>query len=101
MADKARVLHAKIYKKSDDPRYKQGSVVSRVSFYEDSSKSTSGFITGNLTSDFCIDKKGKIYYDALMFAADGYANNQCRATRTGYKTKKSKKMQLGGCENAG
>lgn len=89
------ILNAKLYKESDDPRYKQGSVVCRVTFFEDSTKKTSGYIQGKLKSDFYIDRKGRIYYDALMFAADGYYNNQCEATWTSYKTHKSKKCNWG------
>lgn len=89
------VKKARLYKESDDPRYKQGSVICEVIFCEDSAQASSGIITGTLQSDFTIDKKGKLQYDALMIVADGYYNNQCRATWTSYKTRKNKKCNWG------
>jgi hypothetical protein len=89
------VRKAMLYKESDDPRYKQGSVICDVVFYEDSTKLSSGVIKGTLTSDFQLDKEGKLQYDALMLVADGYYNNQCKATWTSYKTGKSKKCNWG------
>ena len=84
-----------LYKESDDPRWKQGSVICDVVFYEDSTQASSGVIKGTLTTDFTIDNKGKLQYDALMLFADGYYNNQCKATWTSYKTGKSKKCNWG------
>ena len=84
-----------LFKESDDPRYKQGSVICDVNFYEDSSQASSGIIKGTLTSSFCINKKGELYYDAIMFAGDGFSNNECIAIWTSYKTGKSKKCNWG------
>jgi hypothetical protein len=89
------ITKAVLYKESDNPKYKQGSVICDVTFYEDSTKGSSGIIKGKLTTDFYLDKNGKIHYDALMFVADGYDNNQCNATWTNYKTGKSKKCNWG------
>jgi hypothetical protein len=75
--------------------YKEGTVTCAVVFYEDSTQPSSGIIKGKLTTDFYIDAKGKICYDALMAAADTYCNNQCEATWTSYKTNKSKKCNWG------
>lgn len=83
------------YKESDDPKYREGSVICNVIFYEDSTQASSGFIKGKLTTDFYLDKKGKIYYDALMLVADSYSNNQCTANWTSYKTGSSKKCNWG------
>jgi hypothetical protein len=89
------VKKAMLYKESDAPRYKQGSVICEVVFYEDSTHASSGVIKGTLTSDFYLDKSGKLHYDALMFVSDGYYNNQNKATWTSYKTGKSKKCNWG------
>ena len=89
------IKKAMLYKESDDPRWKQGSVICDVVFYEDSTQASSGVIKGTLTTDFTIDNKGKLQYDALMLFADGYYNNQCKATWTSYKTGKSKKCNWG------
>jgi len=89
------VKKAMLYNESDDPRYMQGSITCDFVFYEDSTQASSSLIKGTLTSEFTIDKKGKLQYDALMLVADGYYNNQCRATWTNYKTGKSKKCNWG------
>ena len=89
------VKKALLNQETDDPRYKQGSVTCDVSFYEDKAQTSSGLIKGTLTSDFYIDKNGKLNYNALMHVADGYYNNQCKATWTSYKTGKSKKCNWG------
>ena len=89
------ITKAMLYKEADDARFKQGSVICDVIFYEDSTKATSGIIKGVLTTDFYLDKKGKIHYDAIDFIADGFDNNQCKAIWTSYKTGKTKKCNWG------
>ena len=89
------VKKAMLYKVSDDPGYKQGSVICEVIFYEDSTHASSGVIKGTLTSNFYLDKTGKLHYDALMLVADGYYNNQSKTTWTSYKTGKRKKCNWG------
>jgi hypothetical protein len=83
---------------NNDPDFKQfkvGDVTCLVTLYEDSTQYGSGVIKGELISGFYIDKKGKIYYDALFFGGDGFANNCCTAIWTSYKTGKSKKCNWG------
>ena len=89
------VKKALLYQESEDPRYKQGSVICDVVFYEDKAQSASGLIKGTLTSGFYLDNNSNLHYDALMLVADGYYNNQCGATWTSYKTRKSKKCNWG------
>ena len=89
------VTKAMLYKEADDPRFKQGSVICNVNFYEDSTQTSSGFIKGTLTTNFYLDKKDKIHYDALVFSADGFSNNACSALWTSFKTGKSKKCNWG------
>lgn len=89
------VQKAKIEESQDAPGYIQGIVTCDVLFYEDSTHAGSGVIKGELTTNFSIDKKGKLEYDALIYFSDGYCNNQCRATWTSYKTGKSKKCNWG------
>ena len=88
------IKKAMLYKESEDPKYKQGSIICEVELYEDSTQTASGFFKGMLKSDFCLDKKGKLLYD-IVTPADGYCNNQCKATWTSYKTGKSKKCNWG------
>jgi len=89
------IKEAVLYKETYNPSFKEGSITCDVVFYEDSTQSSTGTIKGKLTTDFCIDKKGKLYYDAILAVADGYCNNQCTATWTSYKTGKSKKCNWG------
>lgn len=63
------------FKESDDPRYKEGVVICKVDFKEDSSQAQSGYIKGMLVSDWCLDKQHRLLYDAINFIADGYSNN--------------------------
>ena len=89
------IKKARLYIKRQDLRFKQGAVSCEFLFYEDRTKSSSGIIKGVLTTEFYLDKKGKIHYDALMFGADGFSNNACQATWNSYKTGKSKKCSWG------
>jgi len=89
------VTKAMLYKERDDPRFKQGSIICNVTFYEDSTKALSGVIKGKLTTHFYLDKKGKIHYDALVFGSDSFSNNECSAIWTSYKTGKSKRCNWG------
>jgi hypothetical protein len=89
------VSKAVLYDVSDDNRFKQGSIVSDVLYFEDSAQAASGIIKGRLTTEFYIDSRGKIYYDALMYVSDQYFNNQCEAIWTSYKTGMSKKCNWG------
>jgi hypothetical protein len=88
------ILKAELYEESDDSRYKQGAAICRINFAEDSTQTSSGIIKGQLITYFYIDKKSKLYYDALM-PADGFFNNQCSATWISNKTKKIKKCNWG------
>ena len=93
-----RILKAVLYKEpvtSEFSQFKNGSVISLITFYEDSAQSGSGVIKGKLVSNFYINKKGHLFYDALMAVADGFSNNECTATWTSYKTGKSKKCNWG------
>jgi hypothetical protein len=89
------VVKAKLFKQSDDPRYKQGELVCKVDFREDSTQNGSGHIQGMLTTNFYLDKKHTIHYDTIDAVGDGYANNQCEAIWTSYKTHQSKVCNWG------
>jgi hypothetical protein len=90
-----KVLKSELYTESDLPTYKQGFVVSDVVLYEDKKQKHSGFFSGTLTSQFIIDNKGPIRYDALMFVADGFSNNGFIGNWTSYKTNEKKTCNWG------
>lgn len=90
-----RIRQARVYKSADLPNYMQGFAACDVVLYEDQKQPSTGFFTGKLTSNFIIDNYGQFRYDALMFVADGFRNNQFVGTWTSYKTNTIKKANWG------
>jgi len=90
-----KILEATLGRNDDFPGYKQGYVICEVQLYENKNQKESGYIKGKMLSQFIIDDHGKFSYDALMFVADSYSNNQFEGSWTSYKTKKSKKCNWG------
>ena len=80
------IVGAMMNKQSYKPPYKEGSVDAIVRFYEDSTQPGSGSIKGKLISEFCINRKNELQYDAILLAADGYSNNQATTVWKSYKT---------------
>jgi hypothetical protein len=80
---------------SYDPRYQEGSLTARILFREDSAHPGGGVIRGTLDTYFCLDKKRRLYYDAIGSEADGYSNNAVTATWTGYRSGATKKCNWG------
>jgi hypothetical protein len=89
------VRQSRIYKSGDIPNYKQGFANCDVILYEDKKEPSTGFIKGKLKIEFVIDNKGQFRYDALMFVADGFSNNQFVGKWTSYKISVSKKCNWG------
>ena len=89
------IKQAMIYTSGEIPTYKQGFTVCDVILYEDKKQPSTGFFKGKLTNNFIIDNKGQFRYDALMFVADGFSNNQFVGSWTSYQTSKSKKCHWG------
>jgi len=89
------IRQARIYKSGEIPTYKQGFATCDVILYEDKKQPSTGFIKGKLKSEFLIDNKGQLRYDALMFVADGFSNNQFVGSWTSFKTNASKKCNWG------
>lgn len=85
----------RIYKSGDIPAYQQGFAICDVTLFEDKKQASTGFFKGKLTSNFIIDNKKQFRYDALMFVADGFSNNQFIGNWTSYKTNTSKKCNWG------
>ncbi|MDR1761414.1 MAG: hypothetical protein LBR55_03085 [Bacteroidales bacterium] len=91
-----KIKEAKMYVKGDySEKYLQGYTICEVVLYEDQKQSSTGFIGGQLKSNFCIDTEGNFQYDAIMSVADGFCNNQFVGTWTSYKTGKSKTCNWG------
>jgi hypothetical protein len=90
-----KIVSAETYNDPDFPKYTRGFTICELVFYEDKKQAHTGFFKGNLRSDFLIDDKGTFRYDAIMFVADGFSNNQFTGNWTSYKTKTSKKCNWG------
>lgn len=90
-----KIIRSEIYKNPDVPTCKQGTAICEVYLYEDKKMPFSGFFKGTLSSHFIIDYNGKFRYDALMFIADDFSNNQFVGNWTSYKTNASKKCHWG------
>lgn len=89
------IRQSRIRKSSDIPIYQQGFAICDILFFEDKSQPSTGYINGRLTTNFIIDNKGEFRYDAIMFVADGFTNNQFVGSWTSYKTNISKKCHWG------
>ncbi len=92
-----KITKSGVYKESEYgyPNYKQGFTESEVHLYEDRKENSTGFFSGRLKTKFIIDSNGVFRYDALMFVADGFFNNQFVGTWTSYQTKTIKKCNWG------
>lgn len=83
------------YNEGDIPMLKQGFVKGQYEFFEDSHQKGTGILRGDLRTDFYIDEDGNLKYDALVFAADGFQNNQFEGTWKSYNSASLKKCNWG------
>jgi len=89
------IKESRTYNKGDVPTLKQGFAKGQYEFFEDPHQKGSGILKGNFQTNFYINEKGELKYDALMFVADGFKNNQFEGTWTSYKTGLTKKCSWG------
>jgi hypothetical protein len=89
------IRESRTYDEGDIPTLKQGFAKGQYEFFEDPDQKGTGILKGDFQTDFYINEKGEIKYDALMFVADGFQNNQFEGTWTSYKTDNSKKCNWG------
>ena len=89
------ITESRTYDIGDIPNLKQGFVKGQYEFFEDPDQKKTGIFKGAFKSDFYINEKGELKYDAIAFIADGYKNNQFEGTWTSYKAKESKKCNWG------
>lgn len=89
------IEESRTYDEGDIPPLKQGFVKGNYLFFEDPNQKGTGVLKGKFQTDFYIDEKGEIKYDALMFVFDGFANNQFEGTWTSYATGNSKQCNWG------
>ena len=89
------VTESKLFRDSDAPGFKQGYIMARFDFYEDSGQKGSGKLYGTCLTNFIIDKDNKLRYDALMAVADGFSNNAFKGRWQAYQSKENKKCNWG------
>lgn len=89
------ISESRTYDEGDIPTLKQGFAKGQYEFFEDPDQKGTGILKGNFQTDFYISEKGEIKYDALMFVADGFQNNQFEGTWTSYATGNSKQCNWG------
>jgi len=65
---------------------KEGVLVAKYHFVEDSTQKHSGIFEGTLATLWYIDKNGKLIYDSIEFHSDPYCNNQFAGTWKDYKS---------------
>jgi len=96
------IIQAGIYKPGNNPYapephkgYRRGKVVSHIVINENGSTAATGNITGQMTTEFCIDAKNNLFYDTLDFGIDGYSNNQFTGTWTAHGSKSAQPLKYG------
>lgn len=72
-----------------------GVLIGEYFFSENPKQKGSGTLKGSFRSHFYIDVEGELKYDAIMFVADGFYNNQFEGKWTSYRTGESKKCNWG------
>lgn len=85
----------KVYIHPEFPNLKTGFINGVYQFFENKNQQGTGIFKGIFTLNWYIDSKGDLRYDALMFDADGYRNNQFEGTWTSYKGGQIKKCNWG------
>jgi len=92
---KIKITSAQFGKESDNPKFKRGSIIVDILFFEDQNTISSGTIKGKMKTNFVLDIKGNMFYDSVNFVADGFSNNTFEGIWTSYKTKVAKKCNWG------
>ena len=93
---KLMITEAKTYKTKDYfPELSQGFVSGTYEFYEDAKQKGTGKLTGTFSTEFYLDEQGRMKYNALLFVADGFFNNQFEGKWISYKSNETKKCNWG------
>lgn len=92
---KLTIDKSKLYAASEYPGLKEGYINGTYEFYEDPDQRGTGIFKGRFMTYFYLNEKNELKYDALMWGADGYENNQFEGTWTSYKSSDSKKCNWG------
>jgi hypothetical protein len=72
-----------------------GLIFGEYRFSEDPKQSNTGEFQGSFATNWIIDARGRLQYDDVISAADGWSNNQFAGTWTSYRTKKKRPASWG------
>lgn len=86
------IEETRTYDEGDVPSLKQGFVKGRYTFYENPQQKGTGVLKGKFKTDFYINEKNEIKYDAIAFVADGFKNNQSKELGQVTKPKNQKSV---------
>ena len=90
------ITSANTYKTKDEfPELTQGVVSGCYELYEDAKQKGTGKLSGTFSTDFYLDEQGRMKYNALLFMADGFSNNQFEGKWISYKSNEAKKCNWG------
>lgn len=92
---KIEITEAFTYYFTEISNLKQGYISGTYEFLENPSEKGSGVLKGKFSTNFFIDSQGQVQYNALLFDADGYENNQFEGIWTSYTSGKIKKCNWG------
>lgn len=92
---KLTIEKSKLYASNEYPGLNEGYVNGTYEFYEDPDQKGTGIFKGRFITYFYLNEKNVFKYNALMWGADGYENNQFEGTWTNYKSEDSKKCNWG------
>ncbi len=90
-----KLNESKTFYDNEYPLIKQGYVKGTYEFFEDSGQKDTGVLKGKFSTDFFVDKNGKIKYNSLSFISDEFKNNQFEGTWNSYKSNDYKKCNWG------
>jgi hypothetical protein len=71
------------------PARREGILLADYELREQADQPKSGVFRGIMETDWYVDKRGRLRYDAIRSAGDGFCNNQFVGTWTSYATKKA------------
>ena len=84
-----------VFNELEFPEIKQGEVIGKYKFFENSEQKGTGVLEGTFKTNFYLLENENLTYNALWFSADGFCNNMFKGTWTSYRTKKVKTCNWG------
>lgn len=83
------------YIQHEVPKFRRGLITGTYSFHEDQKQKGTGKLVGNFKSNWLLNDRNEVEYDALMFVADGYSNNEFEGLWISHSSGGAKKCNWG------